>query len=105
MPGAGTHHERAALFCAHGAQPRLPNHSSQTLRRHTRLVALLTTAILSALGLVHIYWALGGRSGSGAAVPELSGRPASSTVAPRYSRGSDSVCLQRRCSSRPPADF
>ena len=42
----------------------------------TRLVALLTTAILSALGLVHIYWALGGRSGSGAAVPELSGRPA-----------------------------
>jgi hypothetical protein len=42
----------------------------------TRLVALLMAAILSALGLVHIYWALGGRSGSGSAVPELSGRPA-----------------------------
>jgi uncharacterized protein (DUF2062 family) len=42
----------------------------------TRLVALLTAAALSALGVVHIYWAMGGRSGSGAAVPELAGRPA-----------------------------
>ncbi len=42
----------------------------------TRLVALLLTAILGALGFVHIYWALGGRSASAAAVPELAGRPA-----------------------------
>jgi hypothetical protein len=33
-------------------------------------------AILLALGSVHVYWALGGRSGSAAAVPEVSGRPA-----------------------------
>jgi hypothetical protein len=42
----------------------------------TRLVALLVAAILSTLAFVHVYWGLGGRMGSGAAVPELSGRPA-----------------------------
>jgi uncharacterized protein (DUF2062 family) len=41
----------------------------------TRLVALLAAVILLALGLAHIYWALGGRTGSAAAVPEVSGRP------------------------------
>ncbi|MGH8139756.1 MAG: DUF3995 domain-containing protein, partial [Steroidobacteraceae bacterium] len=40
------------------------------------LVALALSGILSMLGLVHIYWALGGRSASAAAVPELAGRPA-----------------------------
>lgn len=40
------------------------------------LVALRLSGILSLLGLVHIYWALGGRSASAAAVPELAGRPA-----------------------------
>ena len=39
-------------------------------------VALLLSGILSMLGLVHIYWAFGGRSASAAAVPELDGRPA-----------------------------
>ena len=42
----------------------------------TRVVALLMTVTLSVLGFVHIYWALGGKRGSAAAVPELSGRPA-----------------------------
>jgi hypothetical protein len=40
------------------------------------VVALLLSGILSILGLIHIYWAFGGRSGSAAAVPELAGRPA-----------------------------
>jgi Protein of unknown function (DUF3995) len=72
-----TRHERAALSCAHGAQqPHVPGRSSATLDVMTRLIALLVAAILSALGSVHIYWALGGRSGAAAAVPELSGRPA-----------------------------
>jgi hypothetical protein len=39
-------------------------------------VALLLAAILSTLGVVHVYWALGGRSAWAAAVPELAGRPA-----------------------------
>lgn len=40
------------------------------------VVALLLSGILALLGLIHIYWAFGGQSGSAAAVPELAGRPA-----------------------------
>ena len=41
-----------------------------------RLVALLLAVILATLGLVHTYWALGGRSPSAATVPQVAGRAA-----------------------------
>jgi hypothetical protein len=41
-----------------------------------KIVALTVVIVFSGLSLVHAYWALGGRAGSAAAVPELSGRPA-----------------------------
>jgi hypothetical protein len=39
------------------------------------LIGALTAAILAALGLIHVYWAAGGRWGHGAALPERDGRP------------------------------
>jgi hypothetical protein len=42
----------------------------------TRVLALLLAAILLTLGVVHLYWALGGRHASVGAVPEVGGRPA-----------------------------
>jgi hypothetical protein len=39
------------------------------------LIGALTAAILTALGLIHVYWAAGGRAGHGAALPERDGRP------------------------------
>ena len=41
-----------------------------------QVVALLLTMILLTVGLVHVYWALGGRRASAGAVPEVAGRPA-----------------------------
>jgi hypothetical protein len=41
-------------------------------------VAFAVTAIFTLLGLVHLYWALGGRLGRGAALPQLPGSPKSS---------------------------
>jgi hypothetical protein len=50
--------------------------SERDRRRLTRNVpAALLTAIPLGLGLLHVYWALGGRSGSVAAIPTLDGRP------------------------------
>jgi hypothetical protein len=40
------------------------------------VVALLLSGILAILGLIHVYWAFGGQTGSAAAVPESAGRPA-----------------------------
>jgi hypothetical protein len=42
----------------------------------TRLIALLLVAILSVLGLLHVYWALWWKRVSTATVPEIDGRPA-----------------------------
>jgi Protein of unknown function (DUF3995) len=39
------------------------------------VVGLITTTILLALSLLHIYWALGGDWGSMAAVPSINGQP------------------------------
>jgi hypothetical protein len=39
-------------------------------------IAFALVAVLSALGLLHVYWGLGGRTASAAAVPEVNGRPA-----------------------------
>jgi hypothetical protein len=41
-----------------------------------RLTALAVVAVLTALGLLHVFWALGGRLGAAAAVPEVADRPA-----------------------------
>lgn len=42
----------------------------------TRLMALVLVAILLALGLLHVFWALGPRRASAATIPEIDGRPA-----------------------------
>lgn len=42
----------------------------------SEIIALIVMIVFSGLSLVHAYWALGGRVGSTAAIPELSGRPA-----------------------------
>lgn len=39
------------------------------------LIALTVVSVFCLLSLIHAYWAFGGRAGSAAAVPELSGRP------------------------------
>jgi hypothetical protein len=39
------------------------------------LVGTSTAGVLVALGLLHVYWAAGGRWGSAAAIPELDGAP------------------------------
>jgi Protein of unknown function (DUF3995) len=41
-----------------------------------RFVAVVLAAIFSSLALIHFYWALGGRAGKHAAVPEVGGRAA-----------------------------
>jgi uncharacterized protein (DUF2062 family) len=41
-----------------------------------RLLALVVVVILSALGLLHVYWALGSRRVSAATIPHIDGRPA-----------------------------
>ena len=48
----------------------------------TRLVALLAALTLTLGALVHLYWALGGRTAWVAALPEVNGRP---TFTPRAS--------------------
>ena len=40
------------------------------------VIARLVAAAMAALGLMHVYWALGGRVGKSAAVPELDGQRA-----------------------------
>jgi hypothetical protein len=40
------------------------------------VIASVVVAVLAALGLTHVYWALGGRAGKSAAVPEINGRRA-----------------------------
>jgi hypothetical protein len=40
------------------------------------VIARLVAAAVAALGLMHVYWALGGRAGKSAAVPEIDGRRA-----------------------------
>jgi hypothetical protein len=40
-----------------------------------RIWGVTTAAILTMLGLIHLYWAAGGRAGSTAALPERSGQP------------------------------
>jgi len=40
------------------------------------VVARLVTAAMAALGLMHVYWALGGRVGKSVAVPEINGQRA-----------------------------
>jgi Protein of unknown function (DUF3995) len=40
------------------------------------LLALGVAAVLLGLAVIHVYWAIGGRLGAGAAVPETAGRPA-----------------------------
>lgn len=42
----------------------------------TGWLALITAAVLVLIALIHVYWALGGRSALGAAVPEIEGRAA-----------------------------
>lgn len=42
----------------------------------TSLTALLVAATLALIALVHVYWALGGRTAWVAALPEVDGRPA-----------------------------
>jgi hypothetical protein len=44
-------------------------------------LAVVVVVVFSALSLVHFYWALGGRAGKLAAVPEVSGRRAFSPSA------------------------
>ena len=41
-----------------------------------QVVALLLAMILLAIGLVHLYWALGGRRAPAAVIPQVAGRPA-----------------------------
>ena len=40
------------------------------------VIARLVAAAMAALGLMHLYWALGGRVGKSAAVPEVNGQRA-----------------------------
>ena len=40
------------------------------------VIARLVAAAIAALGLMHVYWALGGRAGKSAAVPEINGQRA-----------------------------
>jgi Protein of unknown function (DUF3995) len=40
------------------------------------IVAVAVIVVFAVLASIHVYWALGGRTGSLAAVPELQGRPA-----------------------------
>ena len=40
------------------------------------VIARIVAAALGALGLLHVYWALGGRAGESTAVPELNGQRA-----------------------------
>jgi len=40
----------------------------------SRFITLSTMVVFGAVALVHVYWALGGRRGSAAAVPSVSGR-------------------------------
>jgi hypothetical protein len=42
----------------------------------SRLAAYGAIIVFAALASIHLFWALGGRSGKLAAVPEISGRPA-----------------------------
>jgi len=39
-------------------------------------IAAVVATVFGVLSLVHVYWALGGRTGKGAAVPQVSSRPA-----------------------------
>jgi hypothetical protein len=39
------------------------------------ILGILLAAIFVGLGLVHVYWALGGQSGGAAGVPSVDGRP------------------------------
>ena len=40
------------------------------------MIPALLASTLCALGLLHVYWALGGGRGQGVSVPEVAGRPA-----------------------------
>jgi len=40
------------------------------------VIARIVASAVAALGLLHVYWALGGRTGKSAAVPEINGEPA-----------------------------
>jgi hypothetical protein len=42
----------------------------------SEIVAVVVVAVFAVLALIHVYWALGGRAGSFAAVPEVDARPA-----------------------------
>ena len=39
------------------------------------LAGVIATVVLAAAGLLHVYWAVGGRLGHGAAIPTRDGRP------------------------------
>jgi hypothetical protein len=42
----------------------------------SRFIAQLVTGAISMLGLIHVYWAFGGRAASKAAIPEIDGHRA-----------------------------
>ena len=39
------------------------------------ILAVLLSVIFAGIGLLHVYWAVGGRGGSGAGVPSVDGEP------------------------------
>ncbi len=46
------------------------------------VVATVVVGVFALLALIHVYWAVGGRAGTTAAVPEVHGRPAFVPSAP-----------------------
>jgi hypothetical protein len=42
----------------------------------SRFIAQLVTGAISKLGVIHVYWAFGGRAASKAAVPDIDGHRA-----------------------------
>lgn len=55
---------------------RAASRSTRALEFMAMNVARLVAAALGALAVIHVYWALGGRAGKIAAVPEVDGRRA-----------------------------
>jgi hypothetical protein len=56
---------------------RLSNevYSGQVANAARNILSVVLVVVFVGLGLLHLYWSLGGRSGRSAAVPSLNGEP------------------------------
>lgn len=81
VPGKGEH-PAWALFALAGGAALVAGHGWPNASA-TLVVGGLAAAVLSGVAVLHVYWALGGRRGLAAAIPELPGGAAAFTP-PRW---------------------